>query len=118
STTKWLKRVATIAQRAPRETTRLPSITRVVVIRLLSYPAHRVQRNALDDVQSIAVDPGNLTRTIGQQADLVHAEIDEHLRSEAELAQRCVVGRQRCRHTLHLTHGLELAAKVAPRSDV
>ena len=61
--------------------------------RLLPASSHRVQRHALDDVEPEAVDAGNLTRVVGQQADLVQPQVDEHLRAEAELAQRRVARR-------------------------
>ena len=67
--------------------------------------------------------PGNLTRVVGQKADLVQAEVGEHLRAEAELAERRVAaGRGPARRAggerARCAAGVELAPDVAARRDV
>ena len=49
---------------------------------------HRDERDALDDLEAEAADAGDLAGVVREQAQLAHAEIGEHLRAEAELAQR------------------------------
>src|SRR5580698_10002907 len=91
STMKWLNRLATTPNRAPFGTTRLPSITRVVIVPLFCAVAHRVERHAFDHFEAKTVDARQLTRIVRQKADLVQAKVDEHLRAQTELAQRRVL---------------------------
>ena len=50
------------------------------------------ERDALDDLEAEAGEPGDLTRVVREQADLVQAEVGEDLRADAELAERAVGG--------------------------
>src|SRR5579859_1962446 len=123
STTKWLKRLATTAKRAPFGTTRFPSITRVAMLSSsFAATAHRVQRHLLDDVEPEAVDTRNLTRVVGEQADLVHPQVRQDLRAQAELAQRGIVARRghpgRWPGLERRAQRVELALHVAARRDV
>ena len=98
STMKWLKRLATMREPRPCGNDEVAFDRSRVRHRWLLIPAlavHRVERHALDDVEPEAVDAGNLTRVVRQQADLVQPEVDQHLRAQAELAQRRVARRAR-----------------------
>src|SRR5690349_19146903 len=98
STMKSLKRLATMAKRAPLGATRLPSTTvtggagRVLMTTggscehgdgraksAISCLLHGYEGDSLHDLQSEGGQIGNLPRIIGKKLDLVKPEIGEHL---------------------------------------
>ena len=56
--------------------------------RRLPHRHRRRNRHALDDIDAEALEAGDLAVAPHHQADLVAAEVGEHLRAEAEVAQR------------------------------
>src|ERR1700722_1578040 len=128
SPTKWLKRLATTAKRAPLGTMRFPSMVRVVIAHALSVApvgsgrsfAAPPQRELLDHVEPEAMDACNLTRVIGQKADLLQSQVDQHLGAQPELAERGIVrgARGRRRVLLLRPQCVELGAYVALGGDV
>ena len=121
---KWLNRLATSANRAPLRDDERAFDRRVVIVGLIvcarSASAHRVERHALDTSSPKPWMPGDLTRVVGEQADLVQPEVGEHLRAQAELAQRRVRRRAAggARRRWRRAQRLELARDVAARGDV
>src|SRR5258708_30062339 len=107
STMKSLKRDATMANprpaadRAPSWVRRpgsvpAPSFTSLLMPSLipstfsLAQPYHfrrGADREALDDLEPVAGDAHDAARVVREQADALHAEVREHLRPEAEVAQ-------------------------------
>src|SRR5262249_33189654 len=48
----------------------------------------RFEGHALDHLDAIAGDPGDFLRIVGEEPDLFHAQLGEHLRAQAEVAER------------------------------
>ena len=77
----------------------------------------RVDGQVLDDVDAVALDADHAPRVVGEPADGARAEVGQHLRPQAELAQRLIGGRLR-RRVLQRDPALELPEGVAPRREV
>src|SRR5690606_21522275 len=96
----------TIAKRAPCGTCSMPSM---VVISLMAVSGGLTllvapQAHPLHHLQPVAGEPGDLALAVGEEPQLVHPEIGEHLSTEAELAQDLTRAKARAQVRLGL-HG-------------
>src|SRR3954469_10747623 len=96
STISPLNRLATMANRRPAAE-RVPSMVgmrRRYRSRLGFLVPERAarDRDSLDDLDAEALQRGDLAPALDHQPDLVEAEVREHLRAKAEIAQRLARG--------------------------
>src|SRR6478609_6033407 len=77
-------------------------------------------REALDDLETVARDPHDAARVVGQEADALHAEVRQHLRAQAEVSQARLAGRRHRGLAGLREDGAELVehARAAAREDI
>ena len=53
----------------------------------VAAPRRHLERHALDDVDAVALQPGDLARVVGQEPDALDAEIAQDLRADPVVAR-------------------------------